>query len=88
MSERANVLVIDDDPTSAERLKEAVERFHHRARVALTWTEAIRVFSSEHIDIVLMDAVMPTVDGYSSPRSFVTAANRTSPSSSLPPSTT
>lgn len=64
MSERANVLVIDDDPTSAERLKEAVERFHHRARVALTWTEAVRVFSSEHIDIVLMDAVMPTVDGY------------------------
>lgn len=60
----AQVLVIDDDPTSAEALKSAVEACGHTANIALTWTEAVRVFSCETVDIVLMDAVMPTVDGY------------------------
>lgn len=65
MSDRATVLIIDDDATSARPLRESVERFGYAAIVALTWTEAIRVFASDTtVDIVLMDAVMPTVDGF------------------------
>ena len=60
----AQVLVIDDDPTSARALKTAVEACGHAASIALPWTEAVRMFSRDAVDIVLMDAVMPTVDGY------------------------
>ncbi len=36
----------------------------HRATTCHTWTEALRAFGRENIDLVLMDAVMPTVDGF------------------------
>ena len=41
-----------------------VQREGHDTFIANTWTEAIELFSKEEIDLVLMDAVMPTVDGF------------------------
>lgn len=36
----------------------------HRTVVAHGWVEALRAFDDRQIDLVLMDAVMPTVDGF------------------------
>lgn len=61
---RAHVLIVDDDPTCAASLADQVKRLGHDVTVASSWTEAVRVFGREKFDLVLMDAVMPGVDGF------------------------
>ncbi|MGH1344204.1 MAG: GGDEF domain-containing response regulator [Nannocystales bacterium] len=58
------VLVVDDDATSAGLLCEAVEAFGMTAASATDWIDALRKHKTIRPDVVLMDAMMPTVDGY------------------------
>jgi len=60
----ARILIVDDDRLSSSVVAAMVKKEGHMAFVANTWTEAIELFSKEEIDLVLMDAVMPTVDGF------------------------
>lgn len=57
-------MIVDDDRLSANVMSAMVQREGHDVFVAHTWTEAIERFSKEDIDLILMDAVMPTVDGF------------------------
>jgi diguanylate cyclase (GGDEF)-like protein len=60
----AHVLVVDDEPVAAREVANVLRGLGHRVTVSTSWTEALRCFSSENVDLVLMDAVMPTVDGF------------------------
>jgi diguanylate cyclase (GGDEF)-like protein len=60
----ARVLVVDDEPEVARQVATAVTQMGHYPTIVNTWTEALRAFSDDEIDLVLMDAVMPTVDGF------------------------
>jgi len=62
--QQATVLIVDDDESAARGLERTVADLGYRTEVATEWTAAIRTFSTQEIDIVLMDAVMPTVDGF------------------------
>jgi diguanylate cyclase (GGDEF)-like protein len=60
----SHVLVVDDEPVAAREVAAVVRGLGHRVTVSTSWTDALRCFSSEEVDLVLMDAVMPTVDGF------------------------
>lgn len=61
--ESARILVVDDDPSAAARVVAILRPLGHRVTVAHGWTEALRTFDPTNTDLVLMDAVMPNVDG-------------------------
>jgi two-component system cell cycle response regulator len=61
--ERANILVVDDEPAAAEQAASFLRELGHAATVAHGWTDAVRAFDPQVTDLVLMDAVMPTMDG-------------------------
>lgn len=58
------MLLVDDDRVGTKRVQRMVEKLGHATVAAHTWIEALRAFSAHEIDLVLMDAVMPTVDGF------------------------
>ncbi len=58
------ILVVDDDPVGARCIAGMVASIGHRAIVAGGWTEAVWAFKKHPVDLVLMDAVMPKVDGF------------------------
>lgn len=58
------ILVVDDDITSARYLEAQLRDDGHEVDLAHTWTDAIRKFGHGAFDLVMMDAVMPTVDGF------------------------
>ncbi|MBX7079730.1 MAG: diguanylate cyclase [Nannocystaceae bacterium] len=60
----AHVLVVDDDPGSAASIAATVASLGHRTTVCHGWTAALRAFGEQEVDLVLMDAVMPGVDGF------------------------
>lgn len=58
------VLVVDDDPVALDTITATLREMGYRVETASSWVEAIHVFSSREVDLVLMDAVMPGVDGF------------------------
>lgn len=61
---RAQILVIDDDPAATAATSSILLELGYSVTVAHNWTEALRAFDPKTTDLVLMDAVMPNVDGF------------------------
>ena len=61
---RLRVLVVDDDPDTAESLAALVGLNGHDARVALDGRTAIRLVRNDDFHLVLLDIGLPDMDGY------------------------
>lgn len=57
------VLIVDDDPVQRRLAEAAVRRFGFNARVVETGVDALTVLKTEGADVVLLDLVMPGLDG-------------------------
>jgi two-component system, cell cycle response regulator len=64
MARRAHVLVIDDDRASAQASAAQIRALGWDTTMCHTWTHALEAFARLDVDLVLTDAVMPTVDGF------------------------
>lgn len=62
------VLVVDDNMANRMVLEELLRQEGYAVRCAVDGAEAIAMFESEPADIVLMDVMMPGVDGYAATR--------------------
>jgi DNA-binding response OmpR family regulator len=63
-SHQRKVLIVEDDPAIREALEEAVTQDGHAAVTAPDGGEAIRLFSSQVFDLVLLDVMLPVLSGY------------------------
>ena len=59
-----HILVVDDDKNTRYFLKEVLELEHYTVTSASNGEEALSVFENEHIDLVIVDIMMPKIDGY------------------------
>ena len=59
----AVVMVVDDDPETRSTLKTFLSRRGHRVNCAKQGKEAIELMTADPADVVVLDAVMPQVDG-------------------------
>jgi len=60
---RRTVLVVDDEPTITEIVSRYLERAGYDAAVAADGLEAIRVASERDPDLVVLDLMLPELDG-------------------------
>jgi adenylate cyclase len=61
---QANVLVVDDDSVNRLLLSRSVEREGHRCATAGDGRQALEILRREAFDVVLLDVVMPEIDGF------------------------
>lgn len=59
----ACILFVDDDPYTLETLTKAAELFGHRAILASSGEEALRLVTNEQPDLVFVDLMLPDIDG-------------------------
>jgi CheY-like chemotaxis protein len=59
----AVVMLVDDDPDTRALLKKFLESLGHRATCAAHGKEALGVMGGDPADVVILDAVMPEMDG-------------------------
>lgn len=59
-----SILVVEDDPDSADSLALLLEHWHHRVAVAYDGARAIETFRRERPSVVLIDISLPDMDGY------------------------
>ena len=57
------ILVVDDDERVRSLLSEALEEKGRRVLTAASGSEALRVVTSTHVNLVLLDLAMPGMDG-------------------------
>jgi class 3 adenylate cyclase len=59
----ATILIADDDLVNRKLLRRLLEQDGHAVVAAANGAEALELFAEEQIDIVLLDIVMPELDG-------------------------
>mgnify|MGYP000949205726 CR=1 FL=1 len=64
----ARILIVDDSPTETYRFKEILERHGHAVLEATNGADGVAVARAELPDLVLMDVVMPGINGFQATR--------------------
>jgi adenylate cyclase len=64
MSDGATVLAVDDQPQNLRLLDAVLSPRGYQVIQAASGEEALRILSESDIDLVLLDVVMPGIDGY------------------------
>jgi len=62
------VLIVEDDPTNRLALQAILERFGYLVVTACDGADGVAVFELENPDVVLMDIMMPVMNGYEATR--------------------
>ncbi len=62
------ILVVDDSPTIRAALKGLLERMGHTVVEANDGEQALHLYRQDRPGLVLIDVVMPIMDGYESAR--------------------
>ena len=63
MNRKAKILVVDDDPSIREILATQLSRLQFETVTAADGEEALVAFKKEKPDVILMDVMMPRMDG-------------------------
>jgi len=59
-----HILVVDDDKHTRQLLRAILENEHYTVSTAADGEKALALMDSEHIDLVVLDIMMPHMDGY------------------------
>ena len=57
------ILLVDDEPTMLKGLKYSLEQDGYEILTAQDGEEALSVFSENDVDLVLLDVMLPKMDG-------------------------
>ena len=60
----SNILIVEDDPEAAHILELSLKRERFKTIVALNGTQGLVAALTQHPDLVLLDLMMPDIDGY------------------------
>ncbi|MGH8125932.1 MAG: response regulator, partial [Rhodanobacteraceae bacterium] len=66
----AHILIIDDSPTDVKIFSGALERAGHKVTAAGTAEAGIAAARKDKPDLVLMDVIMPGMNGFQATRSL------------------
>jgi len=63
-SHPATILIAEDAPANQALIRILLERLGHKVTIVENGIEAIKALETEHYDLVLMDMMMPDMNGY------------------------
>lgn len=66
----ARILIVDDSPSQLEGLKRLVEKLGHQTLTAVDGAAGVEVTKRDKPDLVLMDVVMPNLNGFQATRAI------------------
>lgn len=59
-----HILVVDDDKNTRQLMRAVLEAENYTVFTAVDGEDALRVMDEEYIDLVVLDVMMPNMDGY------------------------
>lgn len=64
MNDRAKILIVDDEPFNVDYLEQELEELNYETIAAVNGQEALDKIQAEQPDLVLLDIMMPIMDGF------------------------
>ncbi|MAL98811.1 twitching motility response regulator PilH [Hydrocarboniclastica marina] len=64
----ARILIVDDSPTEVKKISSLLEKHKHEVLSADNGADGVAKARAEHPDLVLMDVVMPGLNGFQATR--------------------
>jgi len=64
----ARILVVDDSPAETHQFVSALAKHGHQVLTAASGNDGIDIASAEQPDVILMDVVMPGINGFQATR--------------------
>ena len=71
----ARILIVDDSPTETYKLREILEKHGHEVIEAANGADGVATARSELPELVLMDVVMPGLNGFQATRKITKGAD-------------
>jgi len=71
----ARILVVDDSPTETHQFVNALARHGHQVLTAACGSDGISIAVAEQPDVILMDVVMPGINGFQATRQLTKGEN-------------
>ena len=71
----SKILVVDDSPTEIHQSKAMLEKMGHEVITAGNGRDGVKMAISEQPDVVLMDIVMPDMNGFQATRQIARGAD-------------
>ena len=71
----SKILVVDDSPTEIFQFKEMLENLGHEVITADNGRDGVKMVAAEQPDVVLMDIVMPDMNGFQATRKIARGAD-------------
>lgn len=62
--DKERILIVDDDKNICELLRLYLEKEGYETNIAYDGEKAMEIYDSQHFDLVLLDVMMPRVDGW------------------------
>jgi len=59
----AQILVVDDEPTVGDLIKNTLEMGRYQVTTILSSLEALQIIKQKHFDLIFLDLLMPEIDG-------------------------
>jgi twitching motility two-component system response regulator PilH len=69
----ARILVVDDSPTDIHRFVKVLSKHGHQVMTAASGGDAVSLATMEQPDVILMDVVMPGMNGFQATRHITRA---------------
>lgn len=63
MDEQKNICIVDDDQVSLYVMKKLLEKEGYNVFIASDYKQAIMIIDNKKLDLLLLDIMMPEVDG-------------------------
>ena len=64
MSDAPKILIVDDDPNIRDTLQRSLRAHGYVVHTASGGNDAVKCLNREAFDLVLLDIVMPDIDGF------------------------
>jgi len=61
---KGTVLVVDDVPKNLQLVSEILDEYDYEVHIASSGTKALEKLQSVDVDLILLDVMMPDIDGY------------------------
>lgn len=71
----AKILIVDDSPTETFKFREMLQRHGHAVLEATNGADGVAMALAEKPDLVLMDVVMPGMNGFQATRQITRGAD-------------
>ena len=66
LDDKLSILLVEDNELNQRLMKISLARFSYKVTIAVNGLEGVQMFSNQKFDIILMDIMMPVMDGFES----------------------